>query len=86
MGAVTPFLAIAGTVLSAVGQVSSGIAARNQAEFQAKIARNNAILAERKAAEALSLVNRLPLTLLEKQLDVLVFYVLKLLAEELELM
>jgi hypothetical protein len=45
-------LLIGGTVLGAVGQISQGISARNQANFQAQIAKNNEIIANRKAADA----------------------------------
>ena len=45
-------LQIAGTLMSVAGQIQQGRAAKNAANFQAAVARNNAILAERAAKEA----------------------------------
>lgn len=56
MGAVAPIIAIAATALSTVagvaGSIQQGQAARKQAEYQAAVARNNRIIAERKAEDA----------------------------------
>lgn len=45
---------VAGTALSVVGQIQQGNAAQKQAEYNAKVQENNAILAERQAADALA--------------------------------
>lgn len=56
MGAALPVLSIVGsvlgTVMSAVGQMQQGKAAAAQAEYQAAVGRNNAILAQRAADDA----------------------------------
>lgn len=56
MGAALPVLSIVGTVLgtafSAIGQMQQGKAAAAQAEYQAAVGRNNAILATRAANDA----------------------------------
>jgi hypothetical protein len=44
------FLMLAATVVSAAGAAASGIAASNQADYQAQVAKNQADLASRKAA------------------------------------
>ena len=41
------------TAVSAFGQIQQGKAAEKQAQFQAQVARNNAIIAERKAQDAI---------------------------------
>jgi hypothetical protein len=45
--------AVAGAVISAVGTVASAQAQANQASYQAQVARNNQIIADRNAADAL---------------------------------
>lgn len=56
MGAALPIISIAGTVLGAAftayGQIQQGKAAAAQAEYQAAVGRNNAILAQRAADDA----------------------------------
>ncbi len=56
MGAALPILSIVGSVIgtafSAVGQMQQGKAAAAQAEYQAAVGRNNAILAQRAADDA----------------------------------
>jgi len=53
LGIISVGLAAAGTVVTAVGQVQAGKAARKQSEFNAQVSRNNAILAERQASDSL---------------------------------
>jgi flagellar motor component MotA len=43
---------IAGTAISAMGQIQAGRAAQSQANYQAAVNRNNAIIAERMATDA----------------------------------
>ncbi len=43
---------IASTAFSVFGQIQGGIASRNQANFQAQVARNNQIIAQRRADDA----------------------------------
>lgn len=45
-------LLIAGAVLGAVGSVQQGFAAQQQSEFNAQVARNNQVIAQRKADDA----------------------------------
>lgn len=57
MGAAAiPVIAIAATVISTAvgvaGSIQQGKAAKNQADYQAQVARNNRIIAERKAEDA----------------------------------
>jgi len=44
-------VALVGAAISAYGQIQQGRAARAAAEYQSKVAQNNAIAAQRKAAE-----------------------------------
>lgn len=44
--------AVAGTAFSVVGAIQQGNAAKKQGEYNAQVANNNAILAERQAADA----------------------------------
>lgn len=46
--------AAAGTIVSTVGAIQQGKAAKRQADYSAAVSKNNAILAERQAADALS--------------------------------
>lgn len=52
MGFALPALALAGAATSAVGTISSGISASNQASYQATVAQNNATIANQNAAYA----------------------------------
>lgn len=52
MGAAVVPLAIAGTLISAAGAVQQGVAAREQAQYQSAVARNNQIIAQQKAEDA----------------------------------
>lgn len=56
MGAVAPIVAIATTALSTAasvaGSIQQGRAAKQQADYQAAVARNNQIIAQRKADDA----------------------------------
>ncbi len=47
MGVALPFLAIASTVIGAVGQIQQGMAAKQAGDYNAEVARQNAIHAER---------------------------------------
>lgn len=47
-------LALIGAGIGAVGSLAEGASARQQAQFQEQIARNNAIIAERKADDAIA--------------------------------
>lgn len=57
MGAALPFIAIATTALGAVnqaqGQMAQGQAARQAADYRAAVLRNNQIMAERQAQDAI---------------------------------
>lgn len=46
-------IALAGTAVTAYGQIKAGNAAAQQAQYQASVDRNNAVIAERQAADAL---------------------------------
>jgi hypothetical protein len=51
-GAASAIMTLAGTGMSAMGQMQQGQAAKAQGDYQAAVARNNSILAERQAADA----------------------------------
>lgn len=51
--AVVPALMVASAAVAAVGAVSSGIASKNAADYQAQVANNNAIVAQQNAEYAL---------------------------------
>lgn len=53
MGAAAIALSAVGTLLSVAGTVQQGEAAENQAKYQAAVAKNNQIIAQQKAADAL---------------------------------
>lgn len=52
VAAAAPFLGLAGGALQAVGSITGGIASSNAANYQAAIARNNAIIANQSATYA----------------------------------
>lgn len=50
MAAVIPYLQVAGTIATVVGAISKGVQAKRSAEYNADVARNNAIAARQQAA------------------------------------